>query len=144
MTGHPDALIVTAATWTAVAVGGYLVCSWARAWSPVAAAAVVVVAVAATAGGVAGADAPHPRPVPSLDWGASGRTGTPAAARVTVRPGDCLWRIAEHALAHPTSARVAAGWPRWWQRNRSVIGPDPNLIRPGQRLRPPSARPRRP
>lgn len=55
--------------------------------------------------------------------------------RVTVQPGDSLWRIAEatlreHALpAH--DADVAAYWPRIHDANRALVGPDPHLVRPG-------------
>ncbi|MEV6106617.1 peptidoglycan DD-metalloendopeptidase family protein [Streptomyces sp. NPDC051940] len=45
----------------------------------------------------------------------------------TVRPGDTLSAI---AAAH----HVRGGWPALYERNRRVIGSDPNLIRPGQRL----------
>jgi LysM repeat protein len=59
---------------------------------------------------------------------------------VVVRPGDTLWGIAaEHLGGHPRAAVVAAEWPRWWAANRVVIGSDPDLIHPGQRLRTPSA-----
>jgi nucleoid-associated protein YgaU len=58
-----------------------------------------------------------------------------------VRPGDCLWRIAARALPRGApDARIAREWPRWWAANRSVIGPDPDVIRPGERLTaPPTA-----
>jgi hypothetical protein len=59
----------------------------------------------------------------------------PSRAVVVVRPGDSLWSIAAGALGpRPTNARVALAWPRWWSTNRAVIGPDPDLILPGQRL----------
>jgi len=145
MTGQPDALIVAAATWIAVAVAGYLACSWARARSRAWAAAVAVVTVGVMVGGVAVAASPHPRPpVPSLDWSAGGLDRSPLATHVLVRSGDSLWLITARTLARPTSARVATDWPRWWRRNRALIGPDPNLIRPGQRLRTPGSRSRRP
>ena len=57
---------------------------------------------------------------------------------VVVEPGDCLWRIAaEHLPPGAGAARVAAEWPRWWAANRDVVGPDPDLILPGQHLRAP-------
>jgi nucleoid-associated protein YgaU len=62
---------------------------------------------------------------------------------VIVRPGDCLWAITARELRDPTSVRIAAHWPGWWHANRRVIGPDPNLIHPGQRLRRPGSMPRR-
>jgi nucleoid-associated protein YgaU len=57
---------------------------------------------------------------------------------VVVRPGDTLWDIAAaHLPGDPTTAGVAAAWPRWYAANRRAIGPDPDLLLPGQRLRPP-------
>jgi nucleoid-associated protein YgaU len=71
---------------------------------------------------------------------------TPTATRpaprieiVVVDPGDSLWSITATALGDDADvAEVAAAWPRWWAANRDVIGPDPNLIHPGQRLRRPA------
>ncbi|HTE71829.1 MAG TPA: hypothetical protein VK640_01335 [Actinomycetes bacterium] len=64
---------------------------------------------------------------------------------VVVRPGDTLWTLAATRLADgdPADERaddraVAAAWPRWWHANRAVVGPDPDLIRPGQVLHPPT------
>lgn len=55
-----------------------------------------------------------------------GRRGQPTAAPVVVvRPGDTLWDLADQTPA----------WHRLYTLNRDVIGPDPDLIRPGQRLR---------
>jgi hypothetical protein len=55
-----------------------------------------------------------------------------------VRPGDTLWAIAAaHLGGRPRPAAIAAEWPRWWAANRRVIGADPDLIVPGQRLTPP-------
>lgn len=70
---------------------------------------------------------------------ASGPVVVRAAAaqpdRVTVRPGDSLWRIAEATLREhgrsPTDADVAAYWPRIHDANRALVGPDPHLVRPG-------------
>jgi len=57
---------------------------------------------------------------------------------VVVRGGDTLWDIAARALGpEAAAADIAASWPRWHAANRSTIGPDPDLIRPGQLLRPP-------
>jgi nucleoid-associated protein YgaU len=69
---------------------------------------------------------------------------------VVVRPGDSLWAIAEADLAErgatesPAPADVAAYWPRVYALNRAVIGPDPAVIEPGQRLRLPAAAPTHP
>lgn len=61
------------------------------------------------------------------------------AEDVVVRRGDTLWDIAARALGpRATVADIAVEWPRWYVANRPVVGPDPDLIRPGQRLRPPA------
>jgi nucleoid-associated protein YgaU len=55
-----------------------------------------------------------------------------------VTPGDTLWEIARVQLGpHATTADIAAEWPRWFVVNRRVIGDDPDLIYPGERLVPP-------
>lgn len=55
-----------------------------------------------------------------------------------VERGDSLWRIARSVLAesgHPAEGRdVARFWPEIYEANRDLIGDDPNLIHPGQRL----------
>ena len=57
--------------------------------------------------------------------------------------GDCLWDIAADWLHRldPDVPVTAAGVRRatedWWQVNADVIGPDPDLLLPGQVLRPP-------
>jgi resuscitation-promoting factor RpfA len=57
------------------------------------------------------------------------------AAPYVVRPGDTLWDIAaRHLGGRPTAADVARAWPAWWAVNREVVGGDPDLIHPGQRL----------
>lgn len=69
-------------------------------------------------------------------------TASPAASpagMVVVRPGDTLWAIARRSLpAHATDADIDARWHRIHAANRDVIGPDPDLIRPAQRLRIPT------
>lgn len=58
---------------------------------------------------------------------------------VIVLRGDSLWTIAAgHLPPGATDARIAIDWPRWYTANRSVIGADPNLLLPGQRLVPPA------
>jgi len=52
-----------------------------------------------------------------------------AAASATVRPGDTLTSI---AASHGTD------WPTLYRLNRPVVGADPDLIQPGQRLTLPS------
>jgi hypothetical protein len=61
--------------------------------------------------------------------------------RVVVR-GDCLWHIAADSLLRqlgrlPSGAEVDAAVDAWWQANADVIGPDPDLLIPGQLLRAP-------
>ncbi|GAA2361237.1 transglycosylase family protein [Streptomyces cuspidosporus] len=48
-----------------------------------------------------------------------------------VRPGDSLSRIA-------LRESVSGGWKALYRANRSTVGPDPDLIHPGQRLALPS------
>ncbi|MER0449501.1 transglycosylase family protein [Streptomyces sp. Edi4] len=55
----------------------------------------------------------------------------------TVLHGDSLSEIAERE-------RVQGGWPHLYAENRTVIGADPDLIRPGQRLTLPGAAPAKP
>lgn len=58
---------------------------------------------------------------------------------VVVRRGDTLWDItARHLGDGATDQDVAEQWPLWYAANRDVIGADPDLIHPGQRLVPPS------
>lgn len=58
---------------------------------------------------------------------------TDASGRAVVRSGDSLWSLAAEQLGPlATDAEIAAHWPRWYERNRDVIGADPDLILPGQ------------
>lgn len=67
-----------------------------------------------------GVDAPAPAPPPA-----------PGPAKVyTVVQGDTLSGIA---------ARLGIAWPALYAANRATIGPDPDLIRPGERLVIPAA-----
>lgn len=69
-------------------------------------------------------------------------TGARSAApddEVVVRRGDSLWHLAARSLGpSATVAEIAAEWPRWWRANRDVIGADPDLLVPGDRLRAPA------
>jgi len=129
--------------------------------------AAVAVGVGLTAAGpaavLAHAAAPVPTAVreagavtPLLDWperaGAPGAVTAPGAPDWPtaveqelhrVAPGECLWDIARDRLlagrsTGVTDAQVAAAAHAWWQANAAVIGPDPDLLRPGQLLRPPA------
>lgn len=58
---------------------------------------------------------------------------------VVVSPGDCLWSIARRSLGEAVSdSSVASEWPRWYERNREVIGDDPDLLVVGTVLLPPT------
>lgn len=60
---------------------------------------------------------------------------------LVVAAGDSLWTIAAaHLPASASTAAVDRAWRRWYAANRSVIGPDPDLIVPGQLLLPPGRR----
>jgi hypothetical protein len=82
---------------------------------------------------------PAPSPVP--DWPTAPSAAAPAAAHVVV-PGDCLWDIAAERLlagsgrAAP-NAEIVGAVAGWWRANATVIGPDPDLLLPGQVLHPP-------
>jgi LysM domain len=63
-----------------------------------------------------------------------------ATPRHTVREGDTLWEIAAARLAPAERSlpRVNRYWRRIYRANRSVIGADPDLIRPGTQLEVPA------
>jgi hypothetical protein len=54
----------------------------------------------------------------------------------TVEAGDTLWDIAAAHLepAERTAATIDRYWQQVYRANRSVVGPDPDLIHPGMRL----------
>lgn len=59
----------------------------------------------------------------------------PVARTVVVSPGDCLWTIAAAGLPGGASdASITARWRAIYRLNRTVIGADPDLVVPGQRL----------
>lgn len=61
--------------------------------------------------------------------------------QVAVHRGDTLWDLAaRHLGADATDAEIASEWPRWHEANRDVVGPDPDLLLPGQLLLPPHRR----
>ena len=58
---------------------------------------------------------------------------------VVVHRGDTLWAIAaRHLGGRPSDAQIDHAWRAWYSANRTVIGADPDLILPGQQLRPPT------
>ena len=82
------------------------------------------------------APAPESGPRPE-----SGTTGSAGPTVYVVQPGDCLWDIAERALAQANKpidpASVLAAVAAWWQANSSQIH-DPDLIYPGHVLQAPA------
>jgi hypothetical protein len=78
------------------------------------------------------------------DW-PSGRPTAPdrsSGPHVVLR-GECLWDIAADRLARgrpapPTEPETARAVHAWWSANAPVIGPDPDLLLPGQVLTPPA------
>ena len=53
-----------------------------------------------------------------------------------MRSGDSLWSLAAERLGpRPPAAEVAGLVAGAHRLNRGVVGPDPDLIRPGQQLR---------
>ena len=110
----------------------------------------LVVATPAASEAATGSPGPAPSPsaIPSsLAWPVASPAEHPppptASAFVVVHSGDTLWGIAARHVRQPSAARVARAWPRWWAANRAVIGPDPDLIHPGERLRSPVTTSRR-
>lgn len=62
------------------------------------------------------------------------RAGT--EEEVVVGPGDTLWSLAADDLPPgATDAAISRHWQRIYRANRALIGPDPDLILPDQRLR---------
>jgi hypothetical protein len=54
---------------------------------------------------------------------------------VVVAPADTLWAIAARRLGPGASdAEIDTCWRRLYDLNRAELGPDPDLIRPAQRL----------
>lgn len=90
-------------------------------------------------------DRPAPTRPPASPSGVHLVATVPIAGRapsdeVVVRRGDTLWDIAaRHLGGDASAAEVAAEWPRWHRANQAVIGPRPDHILPGLRLRPPAA-----
>jgi len=91
-------------------------------------------------------------PLPERAVAPSGSPARPAPAsraprprvpvrRVLVKPGDCLWSIAALDLGPGASeSAIDARWRAIYAANHTLIGPDPGLVEPGQRLRIPAPR----
>jgi nucleoid-associated protein YgaU len=83
------------------------------------------------------------RPTAPADVGlvTGGRKTPPKAAHSSddvVHTGDSLWTIAaRHLGPDASSAAITAAWHEWYAANRHIVGGNPNLIHPGQRLSPP-------
>lgn len=79
---------------------------------------------------------PAPARQSTAQVGLVSTTAAPTSTdEVVVHRGDTLWDIAaRHLGEHATDQDVAEAWPRWYAANRDVIGADPDLIHPGQRL----------
>jgi nucleoid-associated protein YgaU len=69
----------------------------------------------------------------------AGPTAVSTGGHHVVKAGESLWTIATDALPPAvTPAQVASTSAAWYDANRTVIGPDPNLILPGQQLTAPA------
>lgn len=86
---------------------------------------------------------PAVRPQPDLSaLGARPTAPTAGPAEVVVHRGDSLWTLAARHLGDgATDAEIAAAWPHWYAANRAVVGPDPDVLLPGQVLRAPALAP---
>ena len=95
---------------------------------------------------------PDPAPASAPDRPTSAPTGptavpdwpAPGEGEHVVLRGECLWDIAAGDLVRrtggtPTDGEVATAVDAWWHANAAVIGADPDLLLPGQVLRPPPA-----
>jgi hypothetical protein len=81
----------------------------------------------------AGTSQAPPAPAASSPPGPTPAETTPT--RITVRAGDSLSRIAAgHLGPKVSSTQIDRYWRRIHETNRDTVGPDPDLIRPGQIL----------
>lgn len=68
--------------------------------------------------------------------------GAPPAGTIAVQPGSCLWSIASEQLGPGASTgEIAHLVDEIYAVNADVIGPDPDLLRPGTQLSLPPALP---
>lgn len=77
---------------------------------------------------------PYPDRAQTTDPIVEPAAASPAAGHV-VQSGESLWSIAAATLPRgATPARVAGTTADWYEANRTTVGPDPDLILPGQHL----------
>jgi hypothetical protein len=128
-------LIATLASWRPTQ-------RWARAMTPRALRVALLTAVSGTlaisparaAGDLDGL------PLPSRGPTVQPTGNTVPADRHVVTVGESLWSISTQALPpDATPAAIAAESSAWYERNQPVIGPDANVIHPGQVLIAPGA-----
>lgn len=81
-------------------------------------------------------------PLPDRAVGRRTERPRPAPATVRVARGDTLWSIAAADLPpRAGDARIGRRWRAIYAANRDLVGPDPDLIEPGQLLRLPGKDP---
>ncbi len=97
-----------------------------RSWRPVVAA---LCGLGAATLGTLPAGAASPATLPSL-----GRPSGGLTSHIVVRPGDSLWSIVVRRHPGEPAGVTARRVGRLHRANRDLIGPDADLIRPGQRL----------
>lgn len=133
------AMLIAAVAWAGLVV---LLASWsptrrlARAVTPRLLRAAVFTTVAGT---VAIGPAHAGSELDGLPFPDRGTTVEPAAVRTlgdhVVQPGESLWTIAAAALRPDAgTADVARASAAWYDANHTTIGPDPDVIHPGQQL----------
>jgi nucleoid-associated protein YgaU len=117
--------------------------SWALPAQAGVAAGVTLILGATASTAVADHGLPAPERATSRTHGPLTASTHPAASRpvteVVVRPGDSLWRIATERLlpGRPRTPEIQHTVDRLYATNRAAIGPDPDHIQPGTRLRVP-------
>lgn len=82
------------------------------------------------------------RPLETATSGSRAQSGTgvtpapnPTESTIRVQVGDSLWSIAAGQLpSDATNAQIDARWRELYLKNRDMVGPNPNVIQPGQVL----------
>jgi nucleoid-associated protein YgaU len=74
--------------------------------------------------------------VPVVETEKPAETSTPLAT-YTVKSGDSLWSIAQERVVGTNASvdEIDQAWRAIWKANKSVIGNNPSLIRPGQEIK---------